>query len=216
MEAKFEVGEVLVTSWKAVKSQIWVLVGLFVGYTIISSIISTFAMPSTPQEYFHLGGRAIIGYIISIIIGSLFSLGYIKNLFQTLDGDEPQFSAYGQQASKLLTYIAASIIYAVVVMIGLMVFIIPGIYLALRLQFFQAFIVQENSGIMESLRMSWDITKGSAGKLFVLALAMIGISIIGFIILIVGIFVAVPVCYMMYCYAFRKLYPNPLQLKTEE
>lgn len=214
MEAKFQISEVLATSWKALKSQIWVLVGLLIGYTIISGIISSFTSPSDPMDFFSI--RSIIGWIIALIIGGLFSMGYIKNLFQTLDGIEPQFSAYGQQAPKLLTFIIANIIYSIIVIVGLIIFIIPGIYLAIRLQFFMAFIVQENAGIMESLRMSWNITKGNAMQLFLLSLAMIGITIVGLILLIVGIFVAVPLCYMMYCYVFRKLYANPLQLTTEE
>lgn len=143
-------------------------------------------------------------------------MGYIKNLFQTLDGIEPQFSAYGQQAPKLVTFIIANIIYSIIVIVGLIIFIIPGIYLAIRLQFFMVFIVQEDAGIMESLRMSWNITKGNAMQLFLLGLAMIGITIVGLILLIVGVFVAGPLVYMMYCYTFRKLYANPLQLTTEE
>lgn len=214
MEAKFQISEVLATSWKALKSQIWVLVGLFIGYTIISGIVSSFTSPANPQDFLSI--RSIIGWIIALIIGSLFSMGYIKNLFQTLDGIEPQFSAYGQQAPKLVTFIIANIIYSIIVIVGLIIFIIPGIYLAIRLQFFMVFIVQEDAGIMESLRMSWNITKGNAMQLFLLGLAMIGITIVGLILLIVGVFVAGPLCYMMYCYAFRKLYANPLQLTTEE
>lgn len=216
MEAKFQISEVITTSWKAVKSQIWVLVGLLVGYTIISSIISMFTMPSNPYEGSVFTPHMGIGYLISLIISSLFTLGYTKNLFQTLDGEEPQFSAYGQQARKIITYVVATILFSIIVIIGCIFFIIPGIYLGIRLQFFTAFIVQENAGILDSLRMSWNITKGSVGKLFLLGLAMIGIFILGLIVLIVGVFVAAPVIYMMYCYTFRKLYPNPLELNIDE
>lgn len=215
MAAKFQISEVISTSWKAVKSQIWVLAGLFIGYTIISFIISTFIMPSDPYGANLFSMRTGIGYLISLIIGSLFMLGYIKNLFQTLDGEEPQFSAYGQQASKLLTYLGAYILYLIVMLVGLILFIIPGIYLAIRLQFFMAFIVQENAGVMESLKKSWEITKGQTGHLFLLGLVMLGIIIVGFIVFIIGVFVAAPVTYMMYCVVFRKLYPNPLKLSDE-
>ena len=46
MEPKFMISEVFGTSWKYTKSQIWVLVGLFIGYFILSSIISLFGMPA--------------------------------------------------------------------------------------------------------------------------------------------------------------------------
>ncbi|MCC8171090.1 MAG: hypothetical protein LIP00_04755 [Parabacteroides sp.] len=217
METKFQISEVFATSWKAVKSQIWVLVGLFVGYAILSMIISSFTTPPTPVNPYDVNwGRIVIVNLISLIVGGLFMLGYLKNLFQTLDGIEPQFSAYGQQARKIVTYIVMALLYSLILMVGLIFFIIPGIYFAIRLQFAPAFIVEENMGVIDSLKMSWNITKGNIGQLFLLWLAMTGICILGLIVLIIGIFVAVPLIYMMYCYTFRKLYPNPLALQNEE
>lgn len=132
-------------------------------------------------------------------------MGYIKNLFQTLDGIEPQFSAYGQQARKIFTYFIASIIVGIAVFIGCLVFLIPGIYLALRLQFFAAFIVEEDASFMDSIKRSWEITQGQVGQLFMLMLAMLGIMIVGILLFGIGILFAMPLIYMMYCYTFRKL-----------
>lgn len=209
MEPKFMISEVLGTSWKCTKSQIWVLVGLLIGYTILSSILSIFGMPAEGS----MTGMIIVN-VVSAIIGCLFSLGYTKNIFQALDGEEPQFSAFGQQSRKLITYIIASLIYFLIMVIGLGLLIIPGIYLAIRLQYFLAFIVEEDAGIIDSLTRSWEITKGQTMQLFLLGLAAMGICILGLIIFIVGIFVAAPVAYMMYCYSFRKL--NTVNLETSE
>jgi len=200
MEPKFMISEVFSTSWKYTKSQIWVLVGLFIGYFILSSIISMFGMPAQGS----MVGNIIVS-LISAVISCAFMLGYIKNLFQTMDGEEPQFSAYGQQSRKIVTYFIASVIMCIVVTIGIFLLIVPGIYLAIRLQFYSAYIVEEDCGIIESLQKSWDLTKGQAMPLFLLALAMIGIAIVGCILFFVGLFVAIPLIYMMQCYAFRKL-----------
>ena len=210
MEPKFTISDVFQTSWKCVKSQIWVLVGLLIGYLIISMIISLFATPVQSST-----GGIIVVNLISIIISCVFMLGYFKNLFQALDGEEPQFSAYGQQSRKILTYFIASLLFGICVGIGILLLIVPGIYLALRLQFFGAFIVEENTGIIESLKRSWAITEGQVMPLFLLALTMIGISLIGLILFVVGIFVAMPINYTMYCYTFRKLNAVAIQ-PTEE
>lgn len=200
MEPKFMISEVFSTSWKYTKSQIWVLVGLFIGYFILSSIISMFGMPAQGSTV----GKIVVN-LINAIISSVFMLGYIKNLFQTMDGEEPQFSAYGQQSRKIITYLVASIIMGIVVTIGIFLLIVPGIYLAIRLQFYSVYIVEEDCGIIESLQKSWNLTKGQVMPLFLLILAMIGIAIVGCILFFVGLFVAVPLIYMMQCYAFRKL-----------
>ncbi|MBC5631994.1 hypothetical protein [Parabacteroides hominis] len=200
MEPKFMISEVFGTSWKYTKSQIWVLVGLFIGYFILSMIISIFGMPAQGS----MVGKVIV-YLISAAISSAFMLGYIKNLFQTMDGEEPQFSAYGQQSRKIVTYFIASLIMGIVVTIGTFLLIVPGIYLGIRLQFYAAYIVEEDCGIIESLQKSWNLTQGQVMPLFLLILAMIGIAIIGCILFFVGLFVAAPLIYMMQCYTFRKL-----------
>ena len=200
MEPKFMISEVFGTSWKHTKSQIWVLVGLFIGFSILSMIVTLFGMPAQGS----IVGRVIV-QIVSLLISCIFMLGYVKNIFQALDGEEPQFSAYGQQSRKIITYLIANILFSIAVCIGMVLLIIPGIYLYLRLQFFTAFIVEEDCGIIESLQKSWNMTQGQTLPLFLLLLTMIGTAIVGFILFFVGFFVAVPLIYMMQCYTFRKL-----------
>ena len=209
MGSKFSISEVCSTSWQRTKAQIWVLSGLIIGMSIISFTLGVFAMPIQQSVM-----GAIVINLISCIISCIFSLGYMKNIFQALDGEEPQFSAYGQQARKIITYLVANILMAIIVTLGLCLFIIPGIYLALRLQFYAALIVEDDAGIIESLQRSWEITRGQEMSLFMLMLAMIGICILGLILLGIGIFVAMPLIYMMYAYVFRKL-NAPLQILEE-
>ena len=97
MEPKFMISEVFGTSWKYTKSQIWVLVGLFIGYFILSSIISLFGMPAQGS----MVGKIIVN-LISAVISSAFMLGYIKNLFQTMDGEEPQYTDSNPVKSSLI------------------------------------------------------------------------------------------------------------------
>lgn len=91
MDTTIIVSDVLRESWKNVKSQIWILAGLVIGLCLISFTVSLFMTPLSSS----LGGK-VVSSLISYIISSVFALGYIKNMFQTMDGDEPQFSAYMQ------------------------------------------------------------------------------------------------------------------------
>jgi uncharacterized membrane protein len=200
MTATFSIPEVARTSWQYAKSQIWILAGLLISFLIISWVLSFLLMPASAT----ITGQ-IFAILVAILLQSLFDLGYYKNYFQTLDGMEPQFSAYGQQARKVITYLVAGLIMAVAIFIGILFLIVPGVYLALRLQFYAAFIIEEDAGIVESLKRSWAITEGHVWKLFLLALVQAGIIILGVIALVIGMFVAIPVVYMMYCYTFRKL-----------
>ena len=96
MDTTFQISEVFQTSWKHVKSQIWVLAGLVIGICLISFTINLFTLPLQGSTV-----GMIIAYLISLFISAIFSVGYIKNLFQTMEGDEPQFSAYLQSFPKI-------------------------------------------------------------------------------------------------------------------
>jgi len=205
METKFVISDVVTKSWQCTKAQLWILVGLLIGYLIL---FGTLTFASIPLQKSVMG--MIVFMLINIGISLIFSLGYLKNIFQALDGIEPQFSAYGQQARKTVTFFAASIIMSIAVMIGSLFLIIPGIYLAIRLQFFAAFIVEEDSGVIESLKRSWTITEGQVLHLLLLFLVMYGIMILGVMLFFIGTFVAAPMIYIMYAEVFRKL-NNPLQ-----
>ena len=206
MEAKFSISEVAGTSWKFTKSQIWVLAGMFLAYCVVTGILNLI----TSSSY-------VLNLLVQLIIGSLFTLGFIRNMFQTMDGEEPQFSAYGQEARKFLHYLVANILYSIIVCIGIMLLIIPGIYLAIRLQFFQQYIVsEERCSAIDALKKSWELTQGQAMPLFLLALVQIGLTLLGLILLVVGLFVAIPLIVMMQCYVFRQLTIDNSQLTINE
>lgn len=198
MDTTIIVSDVLRESWKNVKSQIWILAGLVIGLCLISFTVSLFMTPLSSS----LGGK-VVSSLISYIISSVFALGYIKNMFQTMDGDEPQFSAYMQHPAKLFSYMIAGILSSVLVCIGLFIFVIPGVYLYLRLQFFGQFIVDENASALDALRKSWYLTKGRVMPLLGLLLAQLLILIVGVILFIIGVFVAYPLVIMSQCYVYR-------------
>ncbi|HIX85944.1 MAG TPA: glycerophosphoryl diester phosphodiesterase membrane domain-containing protein [Candidatus Parabacteroides intestinigallinarum] len=203
MEPKFILSDVFKAAWKGTRSQLWILAGLLIGYGILFFTLVAFAMPMQSS----MAGMIVVN-VISVLFSCLFSLGYMKNIFQALDGEEPQFSAYGQQTRNILPYFLASLLVGAIVLIGCTLFILPGIYLALRLQFFWAAIVEERAGAIESIRRSWEITRGQLPSLLLLAITLFGIVLLGCILFGIGLFVAVPLVYMMYGYAFRKLTIN--------
>ncbi len=207
MNPKFTIRETFSKAWQTVKSNIWVLAGLLIGYSILSFTLGLFTGDSSTLFSFTIT-------VLSIILSGLFSLGYCRNIFQSLDGEEPQFSAYGQESRKLLKFICASILYSISVFIGILLLVIPGIYLTLRLQFFTAYIVDEDCGAIESLKRSWETTKGQEMPLFLLLLVMLLISLIGLLLLGVGLFITIPVVYTMQLIVYRAL-NSPIDLIQE-
>jgi len=59
----------------------------------------------------------------------------------------------------------------------LLIFLIPGIYVQLRLMFYGYAIVIDNEGVFSSLEKSWKITKNNGLRLFLLLIIIILISL---------------------------------------
>ncbi|MDR0537332.1 MAG: glycerophosphoryl diester phosphodiesterase membrane domain-containing protein [Tannerellaceae bacterium] len=125
MKTSFSISKVLKESWRALISQFWVLVGLVIGYTIIVIALAVIF----PQK--QLSIITLVSTLVNMSIGILFGLGYTKNMFEALDGDEPQFSAFTQQAAKFFKSLGASILVGIgafiyLIIICLIIYMLPG------------------------------------------------------------------------------------------
>ena len=202
MNAKIVYGDIFKAAWKSLVSQIWLLTGLLIGFTIILSLLLLFVIPAKGEA---ISISGILVLFLFLLLGGIINMGYLRNCMQTLEGEEPQFSAYGQVSRKLLSYLLAQILFSVIISIGFALLVFPGIYLFLRLQFFFASMVDEDSGLIASFKRSWAITKGQTLQLFALMLIHLLLLIVGIIAFGIGIFVAIPLITLLYGYSFRKL-----------
>ena len=114
-----------------------------------------------------------------------------------------------------VNYIIASIATGVVVIVGLILLVIPGIYLAIRLQFYKFLIVDKGDiGPIESLKESWKMTKGYAWNLFLFLILIALLNILGVILFGVGLFVTIPISLLSYAILYRKLHARLIPTKT--
>ncbi len=83
--------------------------------------------------------------------------------------------------------------------------LLPVIYLSVRWMFFIYLIVDKNSGAYESLKQSWEITKGNFWHLILFGLTCGGLVILGLIALILGVFAVMPLIMVAQTLIYKKL-----------
>jgi uncharacterized membrane protein len=103
----------------------------------------------------------------------------------------------------LLKGFAAYVLYMIMTTVGFILLIVPGIILLLRFGMYQSAIVDRNMGIIESLKYSWELTKGNGLNLFVIMLFTILIVLAGCIAMLVGMLFAFPMMFLMWIVAYR-------------
>jgi len=89
--------------------------------------------------------------------------------------------------------------------IPILIIIIPLVYVSLRLQFYDYFLVDEECNIIEAVKKSMAITKGYVMELFILGAVMSIIVLISIIPLGAGLFISIPLATMVNTYVYQKL-----------
>jgi hypothetical protein len=120
-------------------------------------------------------GFVVIAIIAELIplFGGIFSLAYILIgmpiltgaalwlVDQHLKGQAPLLgNSLDRAASKAVPLVFANILLVLIVSLGMLLLVLPGIYWGVRLAFALCAIVLEDKGVTEGLGYSWSLVKG--------------------------------------------------------
>ena len=86
--------------------------------------------------------------------------------------------------------VIAGLVKGIIIGLGFVMFIVPGIIFACRLTFVPYLIIDQKMEAMEALKASWAMTKGHGWTIFGMALLAILIVIAGLIVLFFGVIIS--------------------------
>ncbi len=185
--------------WGIVKKNtrlIAMLMGAFIVFNIVQSAAS---------NYFRETALSIVVSLAFSALSVFLEIGLIKIVLKLVDGMKAEFAELWAYPKYFVNLLASSILFFIIVGVGFILLIVPGIYLALRLQFYSYYVVDKNAGITDSLKMSWEKTRGKVFDLFLFALLLIALNILGALALLVGLLVTIPVSFVAVTLLYRKL-----------
>lgn len=204
------VGDCVRFGWETFKQRPWFLIGTCFLAMLITSLPGVFQ----PQPVIAPDGAivpapltaidAIVG-LASIVVSVFVAIGLTTFSLRAHDNIQ------GAQVSDLWNpgpfwrFLGAHILTGILVSLGFIAFLVPGVILAVGLAFVPYLVIERGLGPIEAMKESWRITKGHKWPLFLLILALIGISLLGLLALVVGIFVALPIALLAFAHAYRTL-----------
>jgi hypothetical protein len=136
--------------------------------------------PENIVEYF---GSNVLSIGILSAVGTVLSVGFLGSLYLAFNSKssaselEPM-SALLAGVQKFFPLFGAYFLSIFAVFFGLLLLILPGIYIGARLALFPAFIMLEGKGVIDSLKLSWEKTDEHGGILFGLTLLFVLITAI--------------------------------------
>lgn len=198
------VRECLRASWQEFKSRPWIFVGAY-AVIFVASIVANLPRSLSQQAAPHAWGVGFVVFLISVGLSFLVSMG--KTAFFLKAHDAPQQAELSDlwHPRPFWKFAAVSVLAGAATILGLILLIVPGIIIGIMFGFALYIVIEKQSDPMAALRESAAITKGNRWKLFLLGLALLGINIVGFCLVLIGLFVSLPVSTLAIVHAYRVL-----------
>jgi uncharacterized membrane protein len=199
-QATFSIREAIEFGWAIVKEQFWLLIGIIV----VSGLFS--ALPDIVERGLDMHGVSLAFVEAgSLVMGFILDAGMVWVMLRLHDGKSVKLTDVFSQYPVAFRFFVAEVLYVLMILCGLILFVVPGIYLAVRYQFYKYFLVDKSMDIVASFKRSATITEGHRWQLFVFGFALLGLNILGILCLLVGILVTIPISMLALVFVYRKL-----------
>ncbi|MFA5132006.1 MAG: DUF975 family protein [Candidatus Paceibacterota bacterium] len=189
----FTFKEIFSSAWGLTKKNAWYLLCVLLAGAIIMGAVD------------HI---KVLGAIVGLFLG----VAVITVSLIIVEGKTPTFSdlfSSFKSYTIIWKYLLASVLYGIIIFVGLLLLIIPGVYLAVRLQFYKFLIIEnENIKVMDSLTQSMNMSRGHFWKLFGFIVTLLVVNTIAAIPFGLGLIVTVPVSVLASTILYKKLLPH--------
>ena len=154
------------------------------------------------------------GNIIARLIEIYISAGVIKIILDDLNGKEPELADMFTAYDVYINFLIAGILYGLIVAVGTLALIVPGIILAIMFQFYKYAIIDKKLGITESLNYSKELTRGYKWTIFGIDIVLILINLGGALLFLVGLIFTIPITMIAEAIMYKKLVSNLEGIET--
>ncbi len=197
MKPAFVTKEALSFGWTQIKKNFWFLT-LFTLISFVAQLV--------------LGDeKGDVAWIVVTQVAAITAntfLMYVFTVFglKALKGEAFSWGDLSDIDWRLFgVFFLASVLSAIIYVIGFVFLIIPGVIAAVRLNFFGFAVIEEGLSAVDSLKRSWAITKGRFWEIFFLGLVLGLVNVLGLIALGVGLLVTVPLTLVTTAYVYDRL-----------
>jgi uncharacterized membrane protein len=176
--------------WHTMKKyfiELLVVILVLILFSIPMGIVNSFVDRAT----FGYSSLTIFGIAYGIIVLGPISFG-VNWLFLKAVRNEP-FKTYDMFMAfqNIWNVVIANILVGVIVGIGIVLLIVPGIIFACRMAFVSYLVMDQKMEAIEAVKKSWEMTRGYSWTIFGMAIMSFFIAIAGLICLGVGILPAI-------------------------
>ncbi len=204
---KFSSNEAIQFGWEVMKKHFI----FFLGLVAVSSVFGLESMyrshfgQNTSTDYsVYWPLFSLVGLIMGII-RILINMGVINISIKFAKKEHPTYADLMTTVEKFLNFFIASILYGLLVFVGMILLIVPGIYWAIKYQYYGYLIIDKNLGAIDALKKSAELTDGVKGDLLGFGVVLGLVNLVGLLVLGIGLLATIPTAWVAQAYVYHKL-----------
>lgn len=194
-----DIGRSISRGWEILKQNM----GPFIGYFVIVFLISVVLG-------FVFNDLRVVANLITLIIGGPLNAGFFIVAFKIMKRQSTSFDDFFRGFNNFLPLSLTNILVSIVTLIGFILLIIPGIYLAVAYCFAIPLVVDKKMQPWEAMETSRKLITKQWFTFFILGIVLLLINIVGAIPAGLGLLITVPLSYCTIAAAYESVVGLPM------
>lgn len=198
----FSDGALLRLGWKKTQEHLGFLIGV---------VVLSFAIILIPQIVSIFVDNDLISLLLFVaymFLAVFLGIGLLRIVLAIADDKQPEFGLLFSGMDVFLNYVVVTILYSIIIFAGFLLLVFPGIIWTLKFMFAPWLVVDQKLGPIEALKKSAEMTNGMKWDLLGFQAVLYVVSIIGFILFLVGSLVTTPIIMIASAGLYRHLGPK--------
>lgn len=188
---------------------------------VIGATVTLYVLAFIPQVYFVLRApetptqKSEIVSLILTFVQLFLSLGFTKVMLLLVQDAYVEVADMFNNFRSFLSFFVASFLYGIAVFIGLFLLVVPGIFIAIRFQFYPYFIIEQGESSFTALQKSYNLSQNLSWELLLLGIAVVALNAVGVLLLGIGIIFTYPLTTMATAVVYKGLIDEADTIPTE-
>lgn len=176
-----KIGEYIGSGWNLFQKN----AGPFIGFTILVALINILIAKINESA-------SPVGSLISVMISGPLNAGFLIVAFKLLRGRATSFGDFFRGFNYYLPLFLVSLVSGVMIGIGFILLIIPGIYLAVAYTFALPFVLEKKMNFWDAMELSRKLISKNWFAFFGFVIVLGLINIAGALVFGLGLLVTIP------------------------
>lgn len=193
-----DIGDAFRAGWRGFIANIVPLIVVALIVWVVSGLVNLWANQTAGLVQF-------LWQVLAFFVSQVVSIVWIALALAIIDGRDISADSLLPSGGVLLSYIIASFLFTLMLAVGLVLLIVPGLIVAVVFGLYGWAVVDKSLDPMEALRHSSRITQGNRWQLFGFILVAIALNIVGVLLLIIGVLVTSAITLIAAAHVYRQL-----------